>query len=76
MKTITINITDNNYNFLKRQYEEYNVFNDTKLSMDQFKEIVFIDGLLSHRNCVDVRSKRSGYGFATTNMSGDIIEYR
>ncbi len=72
---IKINITENNCNVLESQYRMFNLTNDTNLSLDSFKELVFINGLLSMANGVEVRSKRNAFGGYDVRR-GEIIEYR
>lgn len=72
---IKIHITDNNNNVLRRQYETYNLTNNTNISLDAFKELVFINGLLSLANNINVRIKRDQGGLSELR-NGEIIEYR
>lgn len=72
---IKIHITDNNNNVLRRQYESYNLINNTNISLDTFKELVFINGLLSLVNNINVRTKRN-QGVFSELRNGEIIEYR
>lgn len=72
---IKIHITDNNNNVLRRQYETYNLTNNTNISLDTFKELVFINGLLSLVNNINVRTKRNQGAFSELR-NGEIIEYR
>ena len=72
---ITVNITDNNKRVLERQLRNYNLMNGTDMTIDQFKEIVFINGLMTFANRIDVRVKRSGEPYCSL-MGGEIVEYR
>ena len=73
---LKVNITENNHEILKRQLEHYNIFNDTNMTLDQFTEMILIDGLLGKMNGIDVRSKRSGCPWTSVSPNGEIIEYR
>ena len=72
---INVNITENNKRIMYRQLKEYNLFNDLNMDLESFKEMVFINGLLSMINKVDVRTNIESRGYSTT-VNGEIVEYR
>ena len=72
---INVNITENNKRIMYRQLKEYNLFNDLNMDLESFKEMIFINGLLSMINKVDVRTNIESRGYSTT-VNGEIVEYR
>ncbi len=75
---IKINITENNEQILRRQLRDYNLFNDANMSLDSFKELVFINGLIGMMNGVDFRTQRSLDFIESRSriINGEIVEYR
>lgn len=71
----TINLTDNNHSVMLREYRNYKLMEDPSITFDAFKELVFLNGLLSLKNGIDVRSMRTGRAFSSI-IDGEIIEYR
>lgn len=71
---ISVNITDSNKRIMVRNLKEYNLIHRTNMDLNSFAELVFINGLLSVMNGIDVGSKR---GTSFNNLrNGEIIEYR